>query len=336
MFEKIYHILVQFLGESKQGGYDKSKQQFQFCCPHCREENGGIPDGKYNLEVQLSSSGLVYKCWKCCDTDGTHGKLSKLLKKYGGARLYKEYKEELDNLVKSRLYDINAFSGQTLNDEETFVHLPDTYQRITDITKCTDKRIGAYLKSRKIDQSIIDLYKIGYTTWDEPDYYMRNRIVVPSYDEFGDLNYWSARDFTGKAKAKYKNCSDEKKEIIFQESLIDWDSDVILCEGTFDSIYFPNCISLLGKTLTNDCKLYHTLKEKAKGKVIICLDADTDISETKKIYNLLNSGRLKNKIYYIRLDYYKDFGEIYEHFGKMGMIKAISKMKQFDEIDLII
>ena len=53
MFDRIYMILVDILGESKQGGYDKDKFQYQFNCPQCKEENYGIPDGKYNLEVNL-------------------------------------------------------------------------------------------------------------------------------------------------------------------------------------------------------------------------------------------------------------------------------------------
>ena len=59
-------------------------------------------------------------------------------------------------------------------------------------------------------------------------------------------------------------------------------------------------------------------------------------SEEKTIYNLLNSGRIKGKVYYIRLEILKDFGEIYEKYGKLGMINVIKKMRQFDEIDLVI
>ena len=327
-------ILVDLLGESKQGGYDKDKFQYQFNCPQCAEENYGIPDRKYNLEVNLQKQ--VYKCWKCCDTDGTSGKVLKLIKKYGNSFLYKQYKEELNNLIKAKLYDINAFQDNTLTIEENIVKLPDSFTKIKDIKKLTDKRLIEYLKKRKITQDIINKYNIGYTTWDDSDPFCRNRIIVPSYDEFGDLNYWSGRDYTGKAKTKYKNSNTEKSEIIFQESLIDWDSDIFLCEGTLDAIYMDNCISLLGKSLTRKTKLYQTIKERANAKIIICLDGDTDITETKYIYNLLNSGRTKGKIYYIRLDHFKDFGEVYEEYGKLGMIKLNKKIKQFDEIDLVI
>jgi hypothetical protein len=265
------------------------------------------------------------------------GRISRLIKMYGTPTQYKLYKEEIKALVEAKLYDINNFEGNDIDiDSDVIIKLPATFTRIPDIEKCSSYKAKEYLKSRRITQDIINKYNIGYTSWDDPDWYCRNRIVVPSYDEFGDLNYWSARDYSGKAKAKYKNCDIEKTSIIFQESLINWDADIILCEGTLDAIYMDNCISMLGKTMKPDSRLYHMLRERANGKIIICLDADTDISETKKIYNILNMGRLRGMVYYIRLDYLKDFGEVYEKGGKAGMIKILSKMRQFDEIDLII
>ena len=54
---------------------------------------------------------------------------------------------------------------------------------------------------------------------------------------------------------------------------------------------------------------------------------------------MLNFGRLRNKIYYVRLGEgevpYKDFNDILVNEGKRGIINAVSKMKQFEEIDLI-
>ena len=151
--------------------------------------------------------------------------------------------------------------------------------------------------------------------------------------------YFVGRDYSGKSKLKYKNCDSDKLDIIFQESLIDWDSNVYLVEGAIDCLYIPGGISLLGKTLVKKSELYTSLLKKSNGKIVICLDADTDINETKKIYNMLNFGRLRNKIWYIRMGTddlpYKDFGELYVAEGKKGVIKAARSMKQFSEIDLI-
>ena len=197
-----------------------------------------------------------------------------------------------------------------------------------------------FLKSRNITQDIIDFYNIGYTTWDEDDWQLRDRLIVPSYDINGDLNYWVGRDFSGyKSKIKYKNCKADKKQIIFQEDKIQWDADIILVEGVLDALVYPNSIALLGKNLKKDDEIYKQLYEKANANVIICLDNDTQITETIKIYNLLNCGKLKNNIWYIDLKKdspYKDFGEIYESDGKQGIINIFKKKKQFSEIELLI
>lgn len=340
MFQNIYNILVEILGESKQGYYSDTTEQYQFDCCRCAEENGGIPDGKHNLEVLLSpTKGLKYHCWKCGDTDNMRGNLGTLIKRYGNLSLYNDYKNEVNNIKNSRLYDINLFSEDSSQESrETFLKLPKTYKKI-DLNTLNDYRLKKYLSSRKITQEIIDRYNIGYTEWNDEDWTMRNRIIVPSYDSFGDLNFYVGRDFTGKAILKYKNCDADKLDIVFQESLIDWDSNVYLVEGVFDALTAPNFISLLGKSLVRDSRLYYSLLKKTNGKIVICLDGDTNIDETKKIYSMLNFGRLRNKIWYIRLGEgdipYKDFGELYEAEGKDGIIRAIRSMKQFDEIDLI-
>lgn len=339
MFQNVYNILVETLGESKQGYYSEGTEQYQFNCCRCAEENGGIPDGKHNLEVLLSPSrGLKYHCWKCGDTDNMRGNLGTLIKRYGGTLLYKQYKDEVYNIKCNQLFDINLFGAEnTFADTENLVKLPKTYKKIV-LDKLKDVRLKTYLESRGITQNIIDRYSIGYTGWDNEEWNLRNKIIVPSYDSVGDINFYVARDFTGKSKIKYKNCDADKLNIIFQESLIDWDSNVYLVEGVFDAMVAPNFISLLGKSLVRDSALYTSLCTKTNSNIIICLDGDTKIEETKRIYSMLNFGRLRNKIWYIDLQEdskYKDFSEIYENEGKQGIIDILKKKKQFSEIDLI-
>jgi hypothetical protein len=91
----------------------------------------------------------------------------------------------------------------------------------------------------------------------------------------------------------------------------------------------------MGKQLYNDSRLYDMLVKRSNANIIICLDSDTDISETKRIYRLLNKGRLKGRIRYIRMNEYKDFGEIFERNGKQGLINILSQAKQFSEFELI-
>lgn len=334
-FERIEYILESFLGEPKNG---TSSAQQQYNCPCCAQENNGIPDGKYNLEVNISKG--VYQCWRCCETHNTKGSLGSLIKKYGGYSLYKQYKEEIDLLVKIKYYSLDE-SAQILNssdNEPTIIKLPKTFKKINLSNYCKIP-VREYLEKRNIDQETIDKFNIGYTEWETDDKDWSYRIIIPSYDEFGELNFFVGRDYTNNDKRpKYKNCKRNKTEIIFQENLIDWDAPIYLCEGVFDCLRLPNCISLLGKHLSKNDFLYYCLMNKANSDIIICLDGDTEISETKKIYKLLNNGKHKNKIKYIRLGEenipYKDFSEIYESLGKKGMINAIAQTQEFSDFDL--
>lgn len=332
--KSVYDILVLILGESKQGGFSTSVSQYQFNSIWITEENSGIPDNKYNLEVSLSLG-------KYHDWSTEHGgNLSRLIKQWGNKDLLNEYFTILKDLKESQYYNIELFKDtEVSNDYNNGLILPITYTKIN-IDKCRKKKLLDFLESRKITQDLIDFYNIGYTTWDEDEWQMRDRIIVPSYDCNGILNYWVGRDFSGyKSKVKYKNCKADKKQIIYQEDKIQWDADIILVEGVLDAIRYPNSISLTGKALTKDSELYKTLFEKANANIIICLDGDTTINEIKKIYNILNKGRLKDKIWYIRLGTealpWKDFSEAYENDGKKGIIKIMKEKQQFSEIELL-
>lgn len=381
--QRIYNILVGLLGESKQGGFDKSCFQYQFNCPWCAEEKGG-PDGKYNLEISFSLG--KYHCWSC----GHAGPISRLIKSRGGKSLCDEYQSIIKDIKESGYYNLDMFTdGGGGMFEEKYLRLPKTFEKI-DISRCRDKELKAYLEKRKITQSIIDEYNIGRTTWDEEDWTWRNRIIFPSYNSLGELNYFIGRTYRSKDKRnKYKNCDADKNRIILHEDKIQWDADIYLVEGAIDCIYYPNSISLMGKTITRETELYSKLRERANGRIIICLDSDTTIDEVKRIYRILDRGRLHDKIRYIRLgegvngryvkyvdpiieneeipinldfvdvdnlsvnaDYnpqyvrfngikytyegYKDFGEVYEAEGKMGIIKAMKTAKKFEEIELLV
>ena len=333
-FEKIEGILAAFLGAPK-NGTDKEQQQYN--CPCCAQDNGGVPDGKYNLEVNLLLG--KYHCWKCSEIDGTKGNLGKLVKMYGGQSLYKQYRIEIDDIIKSKLYNIQDYSGVST---ENFIvkepiRLPKTYRKVNLNGYCKPA-VKEYLEKRKIDQSIIDKFNIGYTEYeeDEKNRGWSYRIIIPSYDEYGDLNFYVGRDYTdNKKRPTYKNVDTDKKEIVFQESLINWDADIVLVEGAIDCLYFPNSISLLGKSLAEDSKLYRELVSRSNANVILCLDSDTQLSESKKIYSSLNRGRLKGRVRYLSPGKYKDFGELYEKEGKKGIVSTVKNARELKEYELL-
>ena len=163
------------------------------------------------------------------------------------------------------------------------------------------------------------------------------RIIIPSYDKFGELNYWVGRDFLPKddrfTRTKYANPQAEKKEIIFNEERIQWDADITLVEGAFDHIVVPNSIPLLGKALDTDYKLYWEIVTRCNANCNIFLDADA-FQTVKQIYKLLNHGRLYGKVRYIPVVGDEDPSSLFEKGGYKAIVEHLRNARQIDEVYL--
>lgn len=293
--EEILELLRDILGKEKQ--YYKNKGQIAFNCPYCDEDRN-----KGNLEISLIKG--VYKCWSCSDTNETHGPLGKLIEEFGSKKQKKLY-----NLFKPKEFN----TGET---EKIKLQLPESYKKFKDSNPIYPvyKQAMNYLASRGITNDIIEKYEIGFSD-DGPT---AGRIIVPSYDKNGQLNYYIARSWKVKTRSKYKNPSVPKDEIIFNESLIDWNKDIFLVEGVFDGFFLPNSVPMLGKHLSS--LLLETIYDKAKGKIIICLDGDA-FKDAVKLYHSLNGGNLFGRIKIVKLPEDKDVcdlrGEIKEYYIEM-------------------
>lgn len=274
--EVLLELVEDVLGHPKKV-YD-SKHQYGYDCPNCMNIKGlDNGDNKGNLEINLNK--FVYHCWSC----GVSGPLGKLFDDFGTKKQKKVY-----NLIKP----------EELKQEEakkTILRLPEGYTTFKDSNARFIPHIEAYryLQSRGINDDIIEKYKIGYTASGDFAY----RIIVPSFDKDGRLNYFVARAWTPRSKMKYKNPTAEKDQIIFNEGIIDWDKDIYLCEGVFDSFFLDNSIVMLGKRMSD--LMFSTLYNNANGNIIICLDEDA-WSDALKLYHTLNGGRLYNKIKIIK------------------------------------
>lgn len=329
--KRMYDILVSFLGESK-SGLDESLQ-IQFSCPKCQERDGYQERNKYHLEVNLAKG--LFHCWKCSSIDeNMQGTVYKLIRKYGNDELLRQYKNAVNEFKKSSLYQLKPQDyeftedySDAIGDEIT---LPKNYVKFK--KGVNDKtRAFQYLQKRGIDWQIIEDYHLGYTTYDENNKKGSNRIILPSFDRFGELNYWTGRDFTNNDKRqRYDNPKVDRKSIIFNEEKVVWNADITLVEGPFDSIVVPNSIPLLGKQLNDEYKLYHELFDKANANINLFLDGDA-IETTRKLYNTLNTGRLKDKIrmIYVQIDENDlDPSKIFQLWGRNGIIKFINSAKK--------
>lgn len=303
-------ILESFLGQIRKHNEDSGQAAFD--CPACSEEKGLIDgDGKGNLEINYNRG--VFRCWSCHETNNMHGPVIKLLKKYGSHKNLRDYL-----LVKP-----DADSVMAKEHTNVEVTLPEGYKKLSECT-IKDFKSGIalnYLRNRGITDEIINEFEIGYTYKGK----FFNRIIIPSYDVNGKLNYFIARWFDKeKTTIKYLNPEAEKQEIIFNECKINWDATIYLVEGVTDHIVTPNSIPLLGKYISS--KLLELLHDKAMGYIVIVLDADA-YDDAKLLYRQLNFGNLRGRVKICKPPENHDPSSIYKALGPIGIVKLLKSAR---------
>jgi DNA primase len=113
-------------------------------------------------------------------------------------------------------------------------------------------------------------------------------IIIPSYNDQGNINYFTARNFNKNSKIKFRN-PDTSKDIIGFELFINWNVPIILCEGMFDAIAIKrNVIPLLGKTIQPN--LMKKIINSSVQKIYIALDRDAIKQALEFCETLINEG----------------------------------------------
>ena len=332
--KRIKSILDSILGPPKQELDDSL--QLEYPCPCCIDKYGQSDASKYNLSVSLLD--MVHNCWKCsAEGESTHGSVLKLIKRYGSQTMVDDFRSLILSIRESPLYRIDMHSGRQIINTSCIdiqkIALPNSYTPFVEGEKCNRTALD-YLSKRGIGWDIISKFHIGYTERDDNDRKVSYRIIIPSYDALGTLNYWVGRDYLPKSdkfnRIKYDNPKVEKQGIVFNEEMVQWDADVTLVEGPFDHIVVPNSIPLLGKSLSKKSKLYNDLVEKSNACINLWLDDDAR-ETTRYIYSMLNHGNLYGKIRVVETEFGKDPSEIYEKHGYKGIARCLSETKQLDE-----
>lgn len=131
-------------------------------------------------------------------------------------------------------------------------------------------RLIEYLKKRGVGIREMWRWKLGYSR--SEDWY--NRVIVPSFDRNGDLNYFTGRIVTDQQFRKYENCSVKRTEVVFDEMNIDWKKELVLVEGPFDLIKCRmNSTCILGSSIPEDSLLHEKILYNGT-PVILMLDSD--------------------------------------------------------------
>jgi DNA primase len=250
------------------GSYRRIGNEHLFHCPYCEHH-------KKKLSVNFALG--AFKCW-VCDTRGKN--IYRIVRKFGNYQQRQKFLE-----LQGRL-DLSEFENlfQELNDEEILqtVELPKEFISLANKhLPISSQRPLKYLESRGISKRDIQLWKIGYC----PKGKYGGRIVIPSFNINGDINYFISRTYVGHQR-KYLNPS-ASKNFIFNELYIDWDDPVILVEGAFDAIVAgTNAIPILGSTLRPESKLFQALAINDT-PVYMALDQDAEKKAGHMIKNML-------------------------------------------------
>ena len=191
---------------------------------------------------------------------------------------------------------------------QTILELPKEFKTFLNNKDLIARHALTYLKKRNITTSDILKYNIGYC--DSGQY--SKMIVIPSYDNNGKLNYFTARSFEKDPYTKYRN-PETSRDIIPFELFTNWDLPIILCEGPFDAMAIKrNAIPLFGKNIQSS--LMKKLVESKVQKIYIALDNDAVKQALKFCEQLLDVGK---EIYLVELQG-KDPSEMgFEHFTKL-------------------
>ena len=239
-------------------------------CPYCNHH-------KPKLEINFSENKKGYNPWHCwvCNKKGT--RISSLFKQ---VKASPEKFDELYKLIGNEKEHKTIVTTKSLK-------LPKELKLFKDITisNIEGRRALSYLKNRGITQDDIDKYNIGYCTSGR----YQNMIIIPSYDDQGNLNYFTGRSFEKDPYTKYRN-PETSRDIIPFELFINWKLPLILCEGPFDAIAIKrNAIPLLGNNIQSN--LMKKIVSSTVEKIYIALDNDALKKSLKFAERFINEGK---------------------------------------------
>ncbi len=259
-------------------GHTTARGNHSFTCPFCHHKTP-------KLEVNLIPNKKNENLWHCwvCDAKG-----KTLFSMFKRLKVSPEKRTQLSEILGTTdKYDTIVASSS--------VELPKEYKPLYNLTKSDihARHALAYLKKRGLTMVDILKYQIGYC---ENGRYA-NKIIIPTYNAEGQLDYFVARSFEKEPSRKYDAPSSDKNIIGF-ENMINWNVPIVLCEGAFDAIAIKrNAVPLFGKNISQ--KLMQKLVTSDIKKVYLALDSDAIKSTYKIAEQLLKAGK---RLFVVELD----------------------------------
>jgi DNA primase len=299
---QVLYLLESVLGKAHVQGKD-----YLFTCPF----HGGANDLRVTIETDREGKNM-WHCFSC--NKGGHT-IRHLFKKIAPDKV-----PAIDALIVPKYFD--KIPKDKL---PTILTLPVEFKHLKDIGQ--NDHIGrqalAYVNKRGFNSLDILKYNLGYC--EEGKY--RNRIIFPSYDANGKLNYFIGRTFIKDAQPRYLPCDFPRKDIVPLELFINWKVPVILCEGFFDAKAIArNAIPLMEKGISPGI-MKKLLSGEVK-KVYIALDKDALKSALDHADTLIAHGK---EVYLVELE-----GKDPSEMGFEAFTKLIQTVKSSTRADIMI
>ena len=226
----------------------KKNDNYAYHCPMCHHP-------KQKLEIDVDSQS--YHCW-VCDFKGLT--IKTLLNKLNAESNQKKSIRDI--------YGGHNYKKDTRN-EKILLKLPPEFKTLTTPLKDPDYANAIYYCKRR-GISLNDTYKYNIGYCDTGKY--SSRIIIPSYDENGLLNFFVGRDYTDNSELPYVNPMVDRN-IIGNDIHINWSEPINIVEGQMDALAVKiNAIPLFGKFLSQ--KLKDKIRLNNVKEIRIILDPD--------------------------------------------------------------
>ncbi len=273
-----------------------------FICPKCRHRK---PKLAVNLKIDW------FHCW-VCDWKGKN--LAPILGLRGKTPELQEYLAERDGapkqVIPEKVYDLPK--------------LPLEFRSLSRSHRSPYHRQALeYLFARGLTMDDVLRWKLGYCESGE----FRRRIIIPSFDEHGELNFVMSRTFYDETESyKYMPCpKNQSKDIVWNDYMVEWDRPVVVTEGPFDAFKAEdNVVALQGSIIGDNLfsKIVTTGVE-----VQFAMDTDAFKKQMNIIGRLLRFGVT---CWYVNLMGKKDVGVMTKEEFQQARAKAIPVRSDLD------
>lgn len=242
--DKLLKLLKEVLEEEPKYTY---KENYAFHCPKCKHR-------KRKLEINVEYE--AYHCWVCEFKGKNLYSLFKYVRassnqfqKLNSIKGYSPVDIEKNDL-KNRIFNI---SSSKIEEKKNEIKIPPDAKYIYHSQNDFDRKnaLSYLLEDRGFKFEDLIRYNIMYMNKDS--YKFPNRILIPSYDINGKINYYFTRTFyKDDNRPKFLNSGGSRRNIIFFENFLDFNRPLSIVEGGFDAMKVRiNSTPTLSKTIND-------------------------------------------------------------------------------------